>query len=144
MILSDPVVVPLPAPQNTSNALGSERTAVKLPAPAPYGSVQIQSPADDATVRANDGTVVVQVALEPPLNLDLGHRLRVRLDGNDQPELSEGSTITLQNLPRGTHTLQVLVVERNGKLLLASPVSRFHLHREVIERPGSPKAANPR
>lgn len=110
------------------------RRPVAGTAPAPaaeprtgYSRFEILSPGPDEAVRANDGNVSVALALEPPLSP--GHRVVVQVDG--QPaEGGEGSLgVTLENLSRGTHRLDALVVNSDGETVASAGPVTFHVLR---------------
>jgi hypothetical protein len=98
------------------------------PVSAAYQSFDITAPAADSAFFSADGNVHVVVALTPALKP--GHRLEYWLDG----EL-KGSTptpsITLNALFRGTHTLQVKIVDP-GNNLIDSRQSSFTVQRPMV------------
>lgn len=104
--------------------------------PGDYATLLIASPAGEAEVRANDGNVTVSIRSEPALATDLGHAIRLRLDGR---EVAEGGDMQflLQNLERGPHTVQAEIVTREGQVLKTSPLVRFHVLRHS-ERDDTP------
>ena len=114
-----------------------------LPAPPPpkpradtssdtrYESVEITSPADDEAIRANDGRLTVTVQVSPALKRR--HLLELHMDGKKIAETQSGR-FELDNIDRGTHSLQVHVVDENGKTLVSSKPVSFHLLRYVIPR----------
>lgn len=143
VILRDPVVLPIPgypAPEPTERPL---RPAVKMKPGEMYTQLQILVPADDGTVRANDGVVQVQVLLIPPLQTALGHKLVLRLDNAAVSKPGESTDFNLTDVSRGTHQLQAQVLASDGSEVMASGVSRFHLHRHAIEQVRPPKGAQP-
>lgn len=105
------------------------------PEPEPaYTRFELTAPADDATLRENTGAIGVSFALEPALDVARGHRLVVLLDGQARDPIRETS-LTLENVDRGTHTLQGQVVDAAGKVLISSPSIKVHLHRESVLMP---------
>jgi len=94
----------------------------------------ITSPAEDEAIRSNPGTVDVAVDLEPALFK--GHKVRIYLDGTAAPEELAATTITLQNVDRGTHTLQASVVDAQGREQIRSPAITFHMLRVAAPRVG--------
>lgn len=107
----------------------------KSPPPA-YSSVAITSPDDDASVRQNDGNISVQVAVQPALqNQDT---LQLHMDGKIVGTGSSTS-FSLNNVDRGTHTLQAVVVDNTGKTLASSATVTFHLLRHSILNQPPPK-----
>jgi len=107
------------------------------PAVVPYTSMSIVKPAADEAVRANDGNVAVSVALDPPLQA--GHS--VALDINGQRIASRANThFVLENMPRGTHTLQAVVIDARGKQLIQAAPVTFHVLRTSLQ--AQPKPAS--
>lgn len=117
------------------------RTAHPTPAPTPseapapaYRLFEIVSPADDAVVRDNLGRVPVNIDIDPPLRGN--HRIDVRLDGARHPDqpATRSTAFTLHDVDRGTHTLEVRVLDSAGNVLARS-ASQFHLHRATVHSP---------
>lgn len=76
----------------------------------PYRSLSIGGIPDEQALRANNGTFVVNAQLDPPLRQ--GHRVRFLLNGEPQGEPSHGvTTLQLNNVDRGTHILEVEVLD---------------------------------
>lgn len=111
-------------------------------APArPYEQLRITSPGNDEPVRANNGNFSVHVEIRPELRAGRGHRLRLVMDGetmatHDQPRFD------LVNVDRGTHRIQVQVLDRNDRVIQESDSVEFHLLRHHI-RPTPAPAPNP-
>ncbi|RME35379.1 MAG: DUF4124 domain-containing protein [Gammaproteobacteria bacterium] len=97
-----------------------------------YELLRIASPANDSAVRANNGNITVEVEVRPPLMVELGHRLTLYLDGKPVIEGENKTTLELQNLPRGSHTLQVAITDRKGNVFKKSELIVFHLLRVHI------------
>jgi hypothetical protein len=92
-----------------------------------YTAVQITSPADDASVRANAGTVTVTAVIEP--DLARGHAVQLLMDGAAVAGPSQTATFTLANVDRGTHQLYAQVVDEEGTVLFSGALSTFHMLR---------------
>ena len=108
--------------------------AVAAPAAEPrtaYRRFEILSPGPDEAVRANDGNVSVALALEPPLSP--GHRVVVRVDGQPAGGAEGSLGVTLENLSRGTHQLDALVVNSGGETVASAGPVTFHVLR--VHRP---------
>ncbi|MEK7322338.1 MAG: DUF4124 domain-containing protein [Pseudomonadota bacterium] len=114
---------PVPPPPEPAEAQETTRNKA-----AAYRSIGITSPAHDSTLRDNAGTVVINVALDPPLLVKAGHHIAIYLDGTLIGENSTG-TLTLNNVDRGTHTLNASVNSKQGQAMLTSPTVTFHLQR---------------
>lgn len=111
----------------------SPRPEVPEPAPA-YTRFELTAPADDATVRDNTGAVSVSFSIEPVLKVDQGHRLVVLLDGQAGTP-GQATTVTLENVDRGTHSLQGQIIDAAGRVLISSPSIKVHVHRQTVMTP---------
>lgn len=92
---------------------------------AVYNTFIITNPAEGSGLRSNNGNFTISVSLEPPLRT--GHQIVITLDGQ---EVSSGAatSVSLQNIDRGTHTIGASVVNGTGKKL-KSASSSFSLLR---------------
>lgn len=97
----------------------------------PYERLRITSPGDDQPVRANDGNFTISVDIHPELRTQQGHRLRLIMDGSpvgtsDRPQFE------MRNVDRGTHRIQVQVLDREERVIQESDSTQFHLLRHHI------------
>ena len=97
-------------------------------------SLKINSPANEETIRDNTGNVTLKGQISPALVS--GHRMRWMLDGEVLPE--RGTTISLSNVERGSHTVQMQVVDSDGQVLGSSDPVTFHLRRHSTIPPANP------
>ena len=122
-----------PAENNSGAADQTEQTKGTVDAnTAPkavvdYEVISVVSPENNQVVRSTEGTVDISVELRP--GLQQGHKIRVYLNGTKAAQDLETTQITLQNMDRGTHSLEVSVIdEKNNELKRSSAVS-FHMLR---------------
>jgi hypothetical protein len=102
---------------------------------ARYSAFAIASPAPEATIRDNTGSVPLRLRIEPALQTDLGHRIQYQVDGVDQQEPTAATGITFSNLDRGSHTLSAKLLDADGAVLKsAAPVTIF-VHRPSVNLP---------
>ena len=91
-----------------------------------YSHFAIISPANDQTIRNNNGDFQVAIDIRPKLGI--GHSIRLEMNG--KVVQSAGSAfISLANIDRGTHTLVAIVLDADGKTLRKSKPVTIHLHR---------------
>ena len=91
-----------------------------------YDSVKVVSPKADESIRDNGGTVSVRVALKPSLYPD--HTIEILMDG--QPIGSgKGTSVTVTNVDRGTHSVSAVVKNAQGATVASAPGITFHLLR---------------
>ena len=100
------------------------------PQPPQYQVLRILVPEPDATVRANDGELIVTVSSDP--NLLPGHSYRLFLDGVPVGEPSRSPVFPLHNLDRGTHQLSVEILDQRGQTLEQTPNQPFHMKRVSV------------
>ena len=131
--------VPLP-PVNVMDSPASAATPAaaqpRAAAAAAYARLAIMQPEDGGTVHSNTGQFAVALALEPPLQIDRGDAIAVRVDGTP---LAERRTtlqfdITTDEWQQAAgdqveHALEVAVVDRAGNALLVAAPVRFYVHR---------------
>jgi hypothetical protein len=104
-------------------------------APFTYASLNISAPSNDEAVRENAGNVNVVAEVSP--ELQIGHRVRILLDG--KPEQAAAQTVfMLPNVDRGTHSVQAEVIDDSGKVLISSAPTTFHLQRVAAAPRPSP------
>jgi len=105
-----------------------------------YRSLRIVQPAADEPVRDNAGNVTVIAAVEPDLHRR--HELQLLLDGAVR-QSGRSPTFQLENVDRGTHTVEVRIVDENGNTVTASDPSVFHLQRRsVLLQPAGQRRPN--
>jgi hypothetical protein len=98
-----------------------------------YQSLEIVQPANDATIRSNEGTVAVGLAISPALGQ--GHAVKIIVDGTELEGTMQGTQFSLNNLSRGTHSLETRVVDADGNELISSNAINFHLRQTSIIKP---------
>ena len=105
---------------------GARGTPEEASAEAAYTEFAIVSPTDDQAIRANNGNVSVSMSLAPSLHAD--HAIVVSVNGQ---KIGKGSStsLQLQNLPRGTHTVQAAVVDNKGQEVIRTGNVTFHVLR---------------
>jgi len=102
---------------------------------ARYSSVAITQPANDQAMRQNNGDITVQIAVSPSLRP--GDVINLDMDGK-QVASGSATTIALNNVDRGTHTLQASVVSQDGQTWASSDSVTFHLLRYSSIKPKHP------
>jgi len=131
----------LPTIKTPPPRLLEEETGAAVPtSPLEYSKLEITFPVDDTSVRDNAGNVTVNVSLEPALNPD--DRLVLYMDG---VKAQEGASpqFSLANVDRGTHSLSVAVVDKDGKELKRSNTVSFTLLRHSVQHPQPPPQKPP-
>lgn len=118
---------PPPSDFKSSSTEEAERKAAEDAAKPKY-QVSISSPANDEPVRSNPGNIAIMISSEPALNAEAGHKFQLLMDGSPVMT-SQKTSVVLTNVDRGTHTLQVQVIDETGKVLESSETSTFHMLR---------------
>jgi len=117
---SENVIQSIPSP--------TQKTTAKTPTATSnnYKTLEILTPDNESSLRSNNGNVTLTLQLEPALQAQ--HQLRILLDGNEV-KLSSALQITLNNIPRGQHSLSVQVIDDNNRTLIQSPSHTIYLQR---------------
>jgi hypothetical protein len=92
-----------------------------------YSSVSITSPQEDQTFGNEVESISVNAALTP--HLQKGDRVQFYLDGAAWGEPIRGLHKQLTEIERGTHTIEVSVLDHDGHELIASKKVNFHIRR---------------
>lgn len=109
---------------------GNRAVAAGLPYQA-----EIVSPADQETL-SNIGSVLpVQVRFQPSLQGD--HRYDLALDGQRRNLNTVSTSVTLPDVFRGTHTLEIVVINSAGTELMRSPPRTFFVQQTSVQNPNS-------
>lgn len=94
-----------------------------------YSTLAVASPGHDEAIRNNAGNVAVVAAVEP--ELQEGHVMQLYLDG-ELRQSSRTPAFQLTNLDRGTHSVELRIVDASGQTLARSEPSVFHLQRRSV------------
>lgn len=107
---------------------------------APYSVLSLTGIPDDEAMRANNGTFVVGVSIQP--RLQPGHRLRLILDGEPYGQASNVPSLQLTNVDRGEHSLAVAVVA-GERIIQQSATETFTVQRVSVNSPARQPASPP-
>lgn len=118
--------------QRSGAATGGEQSD-SAGGPTSYESLEIVQPANDATIRSNEGNVAVSLSVSPALGPD--HAVKIFVDGTGLEGTMKGTQFTLSNLSRGTHSLETRVVDAEGNVLISSNRVSFQLRQDAINKP---------
>lgn len=111
----------------------SNQGATQNPAEQPvYQRLELSDLPGDATVRANDGTFTLNVAIEP--RLQSGHRLQLLVDGKPYGQPGNLPRLQVVNLERGEHSFAVRVNDARG-VIQQSPGVTLSIMRVAAGRP---------
>lgn len=119
-------------PTNDMPALPPAAPAAPVPAAtaAIRYQLQIVSPAEDETIRSNAGDLLVSASGNPAPQA--GHGNQLLLDGEALSAAGPETHFELHNVDRGTHRLQLRVIDAEGRELARSPPRTFHLIRTSL------------
>jgi len=114
--------IPAPPPPRRTTPPAKPRSTQPV-----YARFDVLSPAEQESVRANDGNVTISLGLEPPLMP--GNRVVLLLDGQPVGPPGTSLTVPLTNLDRGTHRLEASVLDGAGNALISAGPVTFHVLR---------------
>jgi len=95
-----------------------------------YKNVSIIQPADQETIRNNQGYVSVIVQLEPELKVQ--DKLQLLFNGVPHGEPQAATVFALTNIDRGSHTISVDVLDAKGKVLKTSNKITIYMQRPRV------------
>jgi hypothetical protein len=72
--------------------------------------------------------------------LQPGHRFDVALDGQRRNLNTTSGRVVLPDVFRGTHTLEVIVLDASGAEIMRSPTRTFFVQQTSIQSPTNPNA----
>jgi hypothetical protein len=136
-------VLPSYTPQPVTTLSRSTRAADQQ---SHYEHFTLSGPANEATIRNNLGTVVIETVLTPALLLSQGHSIQYYLDGVAHGAAIDSTSLTLTNVDRGQHQLSASVLDAAGTVLISTAEttvfvkrnSKLHGNRQgsVTDNPG--------
>jgi hypothetical protein len=98
-----------------------------------YRDFEIWKPGNQDTIANTGGAVDVRLRFEP--TLQPGHSIYLYLDGRLVEDFPPNATeYTLNEVPRGVHTLLAVIRDRS-KVLQESPAVRFTVRQESVAQP---------
>lgn len=98
-----------------------------------YSSVTIVSPTQQQTLWNTGGELSVQLATDPSLRP--GDRVDLMLDGQRRNLDSASTQLTLQDVFRGVHTVEAVVVDSRGRELARSAPVTFIVQQTSVANP---------
>lgn len=138
--LGPTTVIPGQPPQNDA-----EPPAAAPETPSDFTSYQriaVVAPGDEETLR-DQQAIGVDVAVEPELQTNLGHRVQLYVDGTKFGEPTDSPHFALPETERGSHQLAAAVVDASGTELIRSAAIVFHLHKTSVADPRTGKPSKP-
>lgn len=90
-----------------------------------YTEFELVSPQEGQTFRNNEGKVDVGILLQPPLAA--GHQIRLLLDGVPVEPLFTSTQLILNDVSRGSHKLEVRIMDDEGAVQAVAPAVNFHM-----------------
>lgn len=123
------------SPPRLPNTLDPDPQVASSPEPDYYEGFSVEQPGDNETIWDNQGNVSVVLNLQPDLRP--GDEIQVLLD--DHHVIAQGHTpiFHLQNMDRGTHRLQGVIIDASGRQVARTPSITFYLRRTIVRRPSS-------
>ncbi len=139
---SGAVPVELPPPNVVSPPAAKPAPPEPAASAPTYRRFVITWPAEQDMVHSNTGAFDIRASLSPPLRRT--DRVRVLIDGNlvptiyrsASPRISENDWLAAATGSSGEHTLQLAVVDADGKPWIESAPVRFYLRRAAAGRRG--------
>ena len=114
--------------------------AINLPtkklSPSLNYELTITKPVNDSVV-LNKINVVVSISLQPALNSAYGHKIRYQLGSHSIT--SQSSSVIFKNVDRGTHSINVSIIDAKDEVISSAASIQFHMKR-YFKKPTAPQA----
>lgn len=124
------VATPAPAARDAANSASSTAAA--------YSSCAIVAPTPEQ-VFLNTFSVTTRIYVQPPMRT--GDQVIVALDGKPVEELpTVGTEFTLNQIDRGTHSVQVTIRDSSGKTVCSSESVTFYIRQPSLLAPQRPRS----
>lgn len=105
-----------------------------------YNKLAIISPVDQTTLR-NEHIILVQAAVSPGLRN--GHLIEFLDNGQSLQAAGKSTSIELVDFERGSHSLSVRIVDKQGKVLKTSSPVTLYVFRTAIKPAATPPPPPP-
>lgn len=105
-----------------------------------YTTFAIVQPQDQATIFNNTGAVDFTIAATPLIRAT--DQVVVFLDGQQMPSTREGMQVRIENVDRGSHTVQLKIQDKNGQVLISSNTITINMRRPSLNNNPNIKGAN--
>jgi hypothetical protein len=113
----------------TPAASNAAATAQPKPAALSFTQFSIVSPANQETITGNQ-PINVNLALEPQLKSS--QSLSWTLDGSALSNQANATSFTLEDVPRGTHTIIATVEDQSGESKSTEPVTFYVMRTNLL------------
>lgn len=94
-----------------------------------YKTLSITSPVNEQTIWDNSGNVSISVNVEPALAAN--DTIELMLDGQVFASSQSNASFSITGVDRGTHVLQVRIVNKDQKVVKVSNVITIYLHKAI-------------
>ncbi|WP_163935371.1 DUF4124 domain-containing protein [Paraferrimonas sp. SM1919] len=89
--------------------------------------INISTPTDQQTIRNNNGNFLIVAELYQPL--EFNQKIQLVIDGSNYGKALASSSFNVTNLDRGSHTIKLQLIDKNGKVIASSKQITVYLHR---------------
>lgn len=100
------------------------------PPPPLYQALHLLNPQPEATLRNSNRTISIAVSSEP--DLLPGHSYQALLDGAIHGAPSRSTYWQINDIDRGSHQLQIVLLDADGTRLLQTDAITIHLHQTSL------------
>ncbi|MBV1879271.1 MAG: DUF4124 domain-containing protein [Pseudomonadales bacterium] len=120
--LADEITLPEPSIYQSTPAQTLQRTRTKSATAkaVSYRQLNILSPLNNTAIRSNNGSLDISFECAPQIRP--GHSFQLLIDDQVRQTLKQTGTVGLQNVDRGSHKIQLQIIEdSSGKILYQGP-----------------------
>ena len=123
-----PLGTPTPAAPVQTNQ--PTQAAQSSPPETAY-TLELTSPKDQETLWNNEGQIPLKARVLP-FTPKQGFQIKVLLDGQQTSTLTNQLPVSLSNVERGAHQIQLQLLDKDGKVLASSSSITVYLHKASV------------
>jgi len=117
-------------PSGSTSSRSSSSSSQRDVDTAIYQSLVITSPKNDEAIRSNEGRVTALANSDP--TIQKGHSFRWTMDGRVLQQEISSPVLQMTSVDRGSHNLEVAIVDAEGKVVISSEQIVFNLQRVSV------------
>ena len=102
---------------------------------AAYTQLEVSKPKQDELIIENTGKLVIAINVTPGLKANEGHQFAIVLDGTRLKTSGTTTRVRVDNVDPGSHTVQALIIAKDGNTVKQSPVVSFYMKRQSVLQP---------
>ena len=127
--LEPPALTTIPSQNIPKKKIKKELPEEKI---TTYTSLIINSPKHNGIIQNNEGNFSVSFTSQPPLDTKQGDYFSISLDNKLTHQKHLSTSVSFKNIDRGTHTINIRLKDKKGKIKISASPITVHLRRHSV------------